>query len=802
MEGTKEPPYVTRSVAMRNSDKEAILEAIILDSIASQTLARDTKELLAEPSSNANPDLTGHDNGGQASPNSQDGEPASAGLPKTPGGEPLSPVSQGASTSGGPPRTDVNNPLPPASPDGQRTEGVTPSPTPPTEEGNQPEEETHPPTDNDNESEEENDDVHHSLPVHNSFALLSPSNDKAVGQPTKAALERGKATPQEKASPTTQDGVTDRGTELAEDGPCTVLFRPAGQAKFTIQNRLRIASYVQKIVPGKTTAIRFNLARNVLAVDTEEAATRRTLLGTQKLGEMEVHAFTPVPTAQECGTIRGLNPRDSDAFLRDGLIADTPIVHLRRFGEGRCAELRFDGPRPRFVELFQVRFYVEPLKVRPTQCTACGRLGHVRSACTMPTACPTCPQKHPRGECPRAANPKCPNCGYLHRATDKRCPAYQRARLEETIFRGTGCTRPEARKHAVAFAEDQKRRPQAQDRREEVRTPRPLSCAAWMHPSLTTFLLTRHPSEESRREFPFLTDSNPLAAPPAPFQRGPARAATQGPTPQPTGSAAHTAPDQSPQPTGNAPRSTTPPAAPEQRQQPTRIEDQDRQTEQNQQTQPEERISQRKEQSTRQSPQAYKETFGPARTSKRQRKRQRQAERHQNKSAPAAQTDGEADVNKPRQPPPPPSPAEQEAQQRPHPPLHPEDEASAARRLQQQLPPSLPQAEWTGPSLPHESVWTGGGLLPSSNGAPPPPFPLPPAAAGESPWCDGQRPPIHPLEQLLVVTLHQIDHLLRVIGPALVQYSHLQSTLPADSPVLTLNRHHTFPPMSHYASTA
>ncbi|KAG0445529.1 hypothetical protein HPB47_014224 [Ixodes persulcatus] len=158
----------------------------------------------------------------------------------------------------------------------------------------------------------------------------------------------------------------------AEDGPGTVLFRPTGQASFTIDNHLRIASYGQTIAPRKLKAIRFNLARKILAINTDDATTGRTLLGTQKLGEMGVVALSPPPITQERGTIYGLNRRDVDAFLKRGLTSETfPIEYLRRFGEGKGAGLRFDGPLPRFVEFFGVHFYVEPLKVRPTQCTAC-----------------------------------------------------------------------------------------------------------------------------------------------------------------------------------------------------------------------------------------------------------------------------------------------------------------------------------------------------------------------------------------------------------------------------------------------
>ncbi|KAG0436376.1 hypothetical protein HPB47_015097 [Ixodes persulcatus] len=861
MDGLKEPPPYNTRRALKDREKTAAVDAILLDSIASQALERDVamaeastqnheesstqRITLVEPPS-IYPDLSGINNGGQTPPSLQDGEPVIGISPEPQEGEPAthpSPVSQ--SKPCGPQAKDDS----PLSPDSQETTSShSPSPTPRSE--NEEESDSPPPNHDNYESEEETDSVIHTLPVENSFALLSPSKDKAPSPQDKAdhmptsdvkETTHDKAGGQQsKASTTVNDSATE-----AEDGPGTVLFRPAGQASFTINNRLRIASYAQNIAPGKLKAVRFNLARNILAIDTDDAATRRTLLGTQKLGEMEVVAFSPPPITQERGTIYGLNPRDADAFLRRGLTSPTsPIVHLRRFDGGKGAEICFDGPLPRFVDLFNVRFFVRPLKVRPTQCTQCGRLGHVRSACTMPTACPTCPEKHAQGECPRAQYPKCPNCGYLHRATDKRCPAYQRAKLEETIVRGTGCTRPEARKHAVAFAVEQKRRPNPQRRREECgiinppppQAPRPLTCAAWMNPTLTTFLLTRQTSEESRRDFPRLEDSNPHAAPPAPFQRGPARAAAQGATPQPTGSAANTASDTSQQPTGTQPtasdrdqqptwrppRSAAPAAPHEPRRQPAGNEEnnaasdmdqrdqRDRPTEQNKQTRPKERRdNQRKEQEGPKNPPPYKETFGPANLSKRQRKRQRQAERHQNNSAAAALTERE-DQNKQRrgQSTSPPL-EEQDTLRRAHPPLPTAGATSAAQlahlhqRAQQPLPPP-PQAAWNGPSLPHDSVWSGGGLLPPTNGAPPPPFPLPPAAAevGDSPRRDGPRPPAHPLEQLLCVTLQQVDCLLRMLGHALRDYAHLQTGLPSDSPVLTLFRHHNFPPPDQNASTA
>lgn len=131
---------------------------------------------------------------------------------------------------------------------------------------------------------------------------------------------------------------------------------------------------------------------------------------------------------------------------------------------------------------------------------------------------------------------------------------------------------------------------------------------------------------------------------------------------------------------------------------------------------------------------------------------------------------------------------DQDTQRRADPPLHPEEERSITQPPHQQQraqepPPPSSQAEWNGHTLPHDSVWSDGGLLPHSNGAPPPPFPLPQQLqAPGNPLRTTGNAPIYPLEQLLRVALHQIDHLLRTLGPTLAKYAHLQSHLPADSP--------------------
>ena len=157
MDGLKEPPPYNTRRALKDREKTAAVDAILLDSIASQALERDVamaeastqnheesstqRITLVEPPS-IYPDLSGINNGGQTPPSLQDGEPAIGISPEPQEGEPAthpSPVSQ--SKPCGPQAKDDS----PLSPDSQETTSShSPSPTPRSE--NEEESDSPPPT--------------------------------------------------------------------------------------------------------------------------------------------------------------------------------------------------------------------------------------------------------------------------------------------------------------------------------------------------------------------------------------------------------------------------------------------------------------------------------------------------------------------------------------------------------------------------------------------------------------------------------------------------------------------------------
>ncbi|KAM7297919.1 hypothetical protein ISCGN_023070 [Ixodes scapularis] len=151
----------------------------------------------------------------------------------------------------------------------------------------------------------------------------------------------------------------------------------------------------------------------------------------------------PEPTPQQKEALEGKVAAQMARLQRGetntgGLQAAAPITDTRVFDKGRKLQLHFDGPRPRHVELWGMRLPVLEPRARLTQCGGCGRLGHLRAACTDQLACTTCKARHGKGQCPSTQNPTCPNCGNPHGAFDRRCPAYQHAKATAEIAARNG----------------------------------------------------------------------------------------------------------------------------------------------------------------------------------------------------------------------------------------------------------------------------------------------------------------------------------------------------------------------------
>ncbi|KAM7297927.1 hypothetical protein ISCGN_023078 [Ixodes scapularis] len=237
--------------------------------------------------------------------------------------------------------------------------------------------------------------------------------------------------------------------------------------KLTLENSL---------TGGKAAATRFNLRRNVMAVETTSAAMTHRLLGTDKLVSLPLHATLAPARAVSIGVIRGLCPNDATEKLTRGLESEVPVDHIRRFSGGRYAELFFGGPLPATVLIYNIEFVVEARHVRPTQCWGCGRFGHVQSACTLPTACPTCRGRHPRGKCATKLTPICPNCKCRRAAFDKGCSVYQQHKREAEAVRDTGCSWKEAKRVAAELHKKKASERSTQRAQEQTAAPPP-----WMH---------------------------------------------------------------------------------------------------------------------------------------------------------------------------------------------------------------------------------------------------------------------------------------------------------------------------------
>ncbi|KAM7297924.1 hypothetical protein ISCGN_023075 [Ixodes scapularis] len=186
-----------------------------------------------------------------------------------------------------------------------------------------------------------------------------------------------------------------------------------------------------------TKAVRVNRRKNIAAVDTQDSATIEKLLRTTVVHNIKVRTHLHIPQRGTQGVVRPRFPSRKN-HIQGGLQASAPITETRVFDKGRKLQLRFDGPRPRHVELWGMRLPVLEPRARPTQCGGCGRLGHLRAACTDQLSCTTCKEKHEKGHCPKAQNPICPNCNSPHDTFDRRCSAYQHARATAEIAARNG----------------------------------------------------------------------------------------------------------------------------------------------------------------------------------------------------------------------------------------------------------------------------------------------------------------------------------------------------------------------------
>ncbi|KAG0411439.1 hypothetical protein HPB47_011431 [Ixodes persulcatus] len=227
----------------------------------------------------------------------------------------------------------------------------------------------------------------------------------------------------------------------------TILVRLLGWGQFNDKNKAKVARALVLAAKGQATEIRVNTRLNIAAVDTEDRATLEELLAVTVVQNIKVKTRLARPKAQSTGIVRPRFSAGTREEVQENIQAPVNIQGTQVFNGGHTIRVHFDGPLPQRVSLYGIHLPFSAPTPRPKQCGNCGRLGHVRAACTMVNACTTCPEAHKRGTCPRADCPSCPNCAQRHDAFDRRCPAYVQARnvAREMGFSGGGWRAARAR---------------------------------------------------------------------------------------------------------------------------------------------------------------------------------------------------------------------------------------------------------------------------------------------------------------------------------------------------------------------
>ncbi|KAK8767369.1 hypothetical protein V5799_005851 [Amblyomma americanum] len=194
-------------------------------------------------------------------------------------------------------------------------------------------------------------------------------------------------------------------------------------ANFLSTTKDAIAAQISKL-PG-VKAVRVNLRRNVVAVDTHPTADLQPLLDVSIICGVKARA-------KEAGgcTCTGRVFRVDRALSTDDIMAGiesrVPVISCTRSGSDII--LRFAGQEPpQEISLFKLRRYVRARLPRPLQCFQCGTYGHATAACTAKPRCLRCGNDHHASQCD-SNKPRCVNCRGTHGATEPGCPRWQEER--------------------------------------------------------------------------------------------------------------------------------------------------------------------------------------------------------------------------------------------------------------------------------------------------------------------------------------------------------------------------------------
>ncbi|KAG0443222.1 hypothetical protein HPB47_015163 [Ixodes persulcatus] len=177
-----------------------------------------------------------------------------------------------------------------------------------------------------------------------------------------------------------------------------LLFTPVdGDVRIDSINSVRLTSTLETLVPSCVIEVRYNRRKNLLAIDTRNGQTTRTLLGQTTLCGMKVRAFEPRGKASSVGIVRDIDSTLSDSAILRVLRSTVGIRNVRRIGKSTTIRLEFASPTlPEHVCVGLVRHGVDLYPHATTECKGSSTL--------------------------------CVNCKKPHETTSQQCPFWQAER--------------------------------------------------------------------------------------------------------------------------------------------------------------------------------------------------------------------------------------------------------------------------------------------------------------------------------------------------------------------------------------
>ncbi|KAG0424724.1 hypothetical protein HPB47_028091 [Ixodes persulcatus] len=190
-----------------------------------------------------------------------------------------------------------------------------------------------------------------SLPEGNRYELFPPlsvsdiadmdAGDSASGKwhPVKSTRKRQKQGSSTSSSTVhlSGNGTTSRSTESL-----TVIFTSNKPDQIiTTLGSLKISQALEKLCPECIIEVRVNDRLNLIAVDTRNGQTTRTLLNCTSICGLKVTAYEPSSRSAAVGVIRDVETNLSDAEITENIRSTVRITRLRRLGASESVKINF-----------------------------------------------------------------------------------------------------------------------------------------------------------------------------------------------------------------------------------------------------------------------------------------------------------------------------------------------------------------------------------------------------------------------------------------------------------------------------